>query len=468
MNTPLQDIREQQFYNFFNCIRMRYKSTLENIKYPQLYTDILSKACNKPEIRGYKNPITNAILYKDKYINRALNSIKHCLLTLYPDNYIKLLKEQKIKKYEIDNLSDLHSCLCKYNFEFKRALIKQLNCNIIVYSKILNSLQENEYSNFESIVSEYNINFLDIIDICSFHESYILTDLDNSSTLNRIYNDKIKNHVSIKTPDYFGDFEEPNKNVIKVNLDSLEELFKTCTSERGEIDSYYEYITNGEQIIEQTEQFIIFIFYLFNYIGTKEANFIIDILSDSEFEYYNKLINYYKNIFIDKTETTTNEDEKVISTEFTLPSDLFSNSKYKKGCIEEEFYSITINLEIGKSPEKLAKLINDLAYQGYIDNDLETKNLFVYRFTGRLRPDKLRKIKWYSKSKSNRGCELLYIIQIITKTNRKYEKAKDFFEGPEWGINPNQSGKDATKGFKAYLHDLLPNDFPAFVQKNKK
>ena len=125
-------------------------------------------------------------------------------------------------------------------------------------------------------------------------------------------------------------------------------------------------------------------------------------------------------------------------------------------------------MEIGKSPGKLAKLINELAYQGYIDNNLETKLLFVYRLTGRLRPDKLRKITWYSKGVSKRGCELLYIIQIVTNKRGKSKMTEEFFEGPEWGINPNQSGKDATKGFKSYLHDLFPNDFPAYVPKGKK
>ena len=467
MSNPLSHIREKQFYDYFNVILLSNKPTLENIKYPQLYTDILSKNCNKPDINIYKNRIVNAMLYKEKYINRALKGIKHCLLTLYPENYIKLLKEQNIKKYEIDNLSDLHKCLCDYNLEFKKALIKQLNCNIIVYSKILNSLKEKEYGYFESITSEYKIDLSDIVEICSFHESFILTEIDNSSTLKKIYNDKVINNTIRKPIDFLGDYGELNEKIPKnISISSYKDIFKEYSSEKEyNLD---ELITNGEIFIEETEQFIIFIFYLFNYIGEKEANFIINNLSDSEFEYYNNLINYYKNIFIDKTKTTTNNDEKIISTEFTLPSDLFSDSKYKKGCKEKEFYSITINLEIGKSPEKLAKLVNDLANQGYIDNDLETKKLFVYRFTGRLRPDKLRKIKWHSKGKSKRGCELLYIIQIITNTDRKYEKAKEYFEGPEWGINPNQSGKDATKGFKSYLHDLFPNDFPAYVPKGKK
>ena len=102
---------------------------------------------------------------------------------------------KNIKKYEIDNLSDLHKCLCDYNLEFKKALIKQLNCNIIVYSKILNSLKEKEYGYFESITSEYKIDLSDIIEICSFHESFILTEIDNSSTLKKIYNDKVINLI---------------------------------------------------------------------------------------------------------------------------------------------------------------------------------------------------------------------------------------------------------------------------------
>ena len=215
MSNPLSHIREKQFYDYFNVILLSNKPTLENIKYPQLYTDILSKNCNKPDINIYKNRIVNAMLYKEKYINRALKGIKHCLLTLYPENYIKLLKEQNIKKYEIDNLSDLHKCLCDYNLEIKKALIKQLKCNIIVYSKILNSLKEKEYGYFESITSEYKIDLSDIIEICSFHESFILTEIDNSSTLKKIYNDKVINNTIRKPIDFLGDYGELNEKIPK-------------------------------------------------------------------------------------------------------------------------------------------------------------------------------------------------------------------------------------------------------------
>lgn len=438
-----------------------------------------------------------ANLYWNKYLYPTLNGMKYYFTTEAVDEYIETLRLKENYNTRFDSFIDFFECLTSYNKEFITGVLKNIECDIITYSSLLDSIKTNNQSEFIKIIKENNLNLEEAIKICSSHETIFNEDLHiNYSVDEYIHDPQMEKCIDIFTNSIDLMISDGNQNDV-TDFDSLDYFTEI-------IDILLEYFaTNYKKIIEQVElTFIIFI-NLNKAITNKMYDKFMNKLTGSEFEYFNKLFIYLHNSFINNTPpeipftlygsisntiyekhysnnkikfnenslplaNESHKENKSTNVELNLPDDLFINDKYKKGCIEEEFYSITINLEIGKSPEKLAKLINELAYQGYIDNNLETKLLFVYRLTGRLRPDKLRKITWYSKGVSKRGCELLYIIQIVTNKRGKYKMTEEFFEGPEWGINPNQSGKDATKGFKSYLHDLFPNDFPAYVPKGKK
>lgn len=112
-----------------------------------------------------------------------------------------------------------------------------------------------------------------------------------------------------------------------------------------------------------------------------------------------------------------------------------------------------------KDSKALAKLIEYLAVEGYVDDNIDTKDNLVFRFTGRKMPKKLKEhIKWHKKSN-----DLYYLIKHLypngqgIKGHNKYKKGSEIFE-VEFidGKNYSQYAHRCTKGFKAKIEELFP------------
>ena len=201
-------------------------------------------------------------------------------------------------------------------------------------------------------------------------------------------------------------------------------------------------------------------------------------MTNSESEYYNLRVkqliekhesNNHINFEINNPETNNPSFSSSENMEFTLPSDLFEPKKHLTYHNKNEFFNLKPDLKIRKYPELLERLINELADWGYIENNLETKLLFAYRFTGKklLRPEELNKILWKEQGRSKKGYSLLYLLKNMTNKDQRYKMAKEFFTGIEWGEKPNADAKpkNASPQFKKLLHEISPDDFPAPDEK---
>ena len=144
----------------------------------------------------------------------------------------------------------------------------------------------------------------------------------------------------------------------------------------------------------------------------------------------------FEDLEIFKTETTISELE---------PKELLS----------------TLKMEIIKRGDDTFKeFINFLVLSNCIDDSDAVKQLLVYRFTGKCRPKgDLEKIPW----NPDKLRELAYIIMYSTvRAYRKYDKVREFFEGPKFpdDISMIRTYADsAPQDFRLGLNKLYPDVF---------
>ena len=140
-----------------------------------------------------------------------------------------------------------------------------------------------------------------------------------------------------------------------------------------------------------------------------------------------------------------------IDTEFCLPDDYFSF--HNEADDTKEYFGLHPDV-IKAGVEPFMQLVNHLAEAGYIDSFAATKQLFAYRFSGHMRPEKVEPIEWHGKN--GNSYELIYLVRNLTE-RANYRKMRNFFTGPKWVKDRDSSySRGADYHLKAYLHQLYP------------
>lgn len=140
-----------------------------------------------------------------------------------------------------------------------------------------------------------------------------------------------------------------------------------------------------------------------------------------------------------------------ITPDFHLPDDYFS-FRNESGRTKEYFGVHPDVIKAG--PERFMQLIDYLADLGYIDSSTEAKNLFAYRFSGRMRPEMVVPLEWHGRN--GKGYELIYLVKMLTERG-DYRKMRQFFYGPVWPKDRYSSyARGADYGLKETLHKLYP------------
>ena len=140
-----------------------------------------------------------------------------------------------------------------------------------------------------------------------------------------------------------------------------------------------------------------------------------------------------------------------IDTEFCLPDDYFSFHN-EAGDTKEYFGLHPEVIKAGVEP--FVQLVDYLAEAGYIDASAATKQLFAYRFSGHMRPEKVEPIEWHGKN--GNSYELIYLVRNLTE-RANYRKMRTFFTGPKWVKDRDSSyARGADYHLKFYLHQLYP------------
>lgn len=135
---------------------------------------------------------------------------------------------------------------------------------------------------------------------------------------------------------------------------------------------------------------------------------------------------------------------------FTLPADYFSQMSGLSH-VDEHF-----NLRhevVAAGAERFAELINYLSESGYIENSLAVKQLLAYRFSGRMRPERVVPIEWHGRN--GKSYELIYLVKMLTD-RADYRKMRLFFTGPQWVKSCDSSySKNASYEFKQQIDQII-------------
>ena len=82
------------------------------------------------------------------------------------------------------------------------------------------------------------------------------------------------------------------------------------------------------------------------------------------------------------------------------------------------------------------------------------KQLFAYRFSGRMRPEMVVPLEWHGRK--GKGYELIYLVKMLTERG-DYRKMRQFFYGPAWPKDRLSSyAKNACRNLKEHLKELYP------------
>lgn len=144
---------------------------------------------------------------------------------------------------------------------------------------------------------------------------------------------------------------------------------------------------------------------------------------------------------------------------FSLPADYFSQTS-GLGHADEHF-----NLRhevIAAGPERFTELINYLSECDYIENSLAVKQLFAYRFSGRMRPEMVVPLEW--QGRNGKSYELIYLVRTLCE-RANYPKMKRFFFGPQWPVGQiSGHATNAEWNFGIFLNKLYPT-IPVLLKK---
>ncbi len=139
--------------------------------------------------------------------------------------------------------------------------------------------------------------------------------------------------------------------------------------------------------------------------------------------------------------------QKVDGDGFSLPTDYFSKSSGLANA--DEHFNLRHEV-ITAGPERFTELINYLSESGYIDNTLAVKQLFAYRFSGRMRPEMVVPLEWHGRK--GKSYELIYLVKMLTDRG-DYRKMRRFFFGPDWPKDRYSSyAKNANYEFKMFVN----------------
>ena len=144
--------------------------------------------------------------------------------------------------------------------------------------------------------------------------------------------------------------------------------------------------------------------------------------------------------------------QKVDGDGFSLPTDYFSQTS---GLAHADEHFNLRHEVIAAGPERFTELINYLSESGYIDNSLAVKQLFAYRFSGRMRPEMVVPLEWHGRN--SKAYELIYLVKMLTERG-DYRKMRRFFFGPDWPKDRDSSyAKNASYEYKKNINQPYRN-----------
>lgn len=233
---------------------------------------------------------------------------------------------------------------------------------------------------------------------------------------------------------YYDSFEEDSyeREVVYGLKENNQSLVEEIESSMQPVDFYFDKDNIGNPDYRQFRRYLIF--------GSSPKEVVMQSLVDL----------FDKSIPVVAIESENTEQPEIATDEdFIFPDD-FANMKPDLSI--EWFGGLQTNIE-NKYLDKFGALADLLADKGYIDNTPNEKRLFIYRFTGRWRPEgRLKKIGWH------KGQNVLFALVrkfIDTDGQTIIERGGRFLDGVDFSKRAVSKEK-----LSDTMQKLLNNIFP--------
>lgn len=174
------------------------------------------------------------------------------------------------------------------------------------------------------------------------------------------------------------------------------------------------------EILKTFEQRLLSYLYYKDEFNLTEQNIIEKIVKQPKYiNRYNRI--YSKYLKMKQTESIPdNKKNASPNKEFTLPDNYFElECNLDDRVSVDAFCPLIKTLGVGTFKE----FINDIAQEGYIDNDIITKESFAYRLTGIYKPENLlEQIEWKKEKDPNSHCLFCIVKYFYQGNGRKGPK----------------------------------------------
>lgn len=341
------------------------------------------------------------------------------------------------------------------SYLFQKTEISQLD-----YEKLLDSFTTNNKNAFTEIIcrNEYAINILK-----RFY-----------------YNYKFKYQ-----------FVKGRKHCSNKSRKRLREAFDELHLDQGESKEIKNFIEYGREmavaptkaplpplleILKTFEQRLLSYLYYKDEFNLTEQNIIEKIVKQPKYiNRYNRI--YSKYLKMKQTESIPdNKKNASPNKEFTLPDNYFElECNLDDRVSVDAFCPLIKTLGVGTFKE----FINDIAQEGYIDNDIITKESFAYRLTGICKPENLlEQIEWKKEKDPNSHCLFCIVKYFYQGNGRKgpkhptlpqgrYERMQIFFNCKS-SSNYSEDAKRITPKFENQLNSWYPGITPNLTENENK
>lgn len=369
-------------------------------------------------------------------------------------------------------VSEIYDILQAYPQEHGLRLLQQLPIPPLAYELLIDSFINNSKDIFISTIYKYNCDISKLKNFCL-----------NNNPLSKRFLKKSKEYSSLEKLilEYLLDFSVLQH---RLHIASFTEHTRKLYVDT-QVQSEGSYFGKFNLKLIRKELHSLFIFYFihkeeFNLI---EQNIVEEIIKQPKYFYfYKRAYECYKKYYKQDPKYLPIENIKIGETDskgLKLPDNYFELQWNVDDCISTDDIRDTIKLQ---GVRKFESFVDYIAAEGYITEDIQTKESFAYRLTGRCKPKELvEKIEWgwdasrgknenrHRNKKEDDHC-LYYIVRHFYFGNgrkginnsdlptSRYERIKIFFIIHGTVSNPTSYAAKAEQDFKNKVSEFFTKE----------
>jgi len=318
---------------------------------------------------------------------------------------------------------DLYHTLMKIPYDSAEMLLMKLSSNIAIQSKLISSFRKSDINSFCNILydskEDYTSQCYSILGVeCEYKLAKIITyyfytyvenkyksEIEELSYKTYLFTIHLDHYIQALFKKSKDDGDNAKRMLLKIILENEDEFVQ-------DISSMIEEGNNEDYIVKNIQNAIL----LFGIMIMSKYSEIHGELTDRELVIINNLFRGSTQQAIIKLllEFTTNKEIDI--EEVFLPDDFFNNEHRTKSNDSIGFINDRIK---DKGVKAYCKLINYLACEKYIDDSIEVRKNFAFKFSGYYVENDKGILEW--KKDTN---ILSVLIQRICDSNNKWDRAK--------------------------------------------